>query len=268
MRWVKFPTDFGHRPEILRLRDSQRWTFTMLYALADRSRRRLGQLVDERSEPLSVREIGRRVGIKWPTIRSRVDVLIDHQLIYENLGGCFVVPLVIEYEQSLTKSGRNNGAVTDEATNGRRTAVDNAVEKKGGSDPEWFSSDGKPAEMNHPLLSGLENLETTYVPSTSKFSTPNDDPLLGSDYAFLVAEDVTSSDARFLLGKLAQSDPRWYRFLVHPRDQRTLRRLNAESPAALVESLRQAQERDDIGNPGAWLTRTVPAVAADLEEAR
>jgi hypothetical protein len=83
----------------------------------------------------------------------------------------------------------------------------------------------------------------------------------------LIAEvplEIEDSTIRYLLGKLAFGSDAWARLLREGRDRGTLRRLYGASPGALLAALQQAADDPSlIRNPGAWLTRTVPALVLE-----
>lgn len=82
-----------------------------------------------------------------------------------------------------------------------------------------------------------------------------------------IADSLAShigNTASYLLGKLGSQRTGWRLLLETPGEIEKLRALGMRYSAALTAALQQAtDDAEKIRNPGAWLTRTVPAIARE-----
>jgi len=265
MLWVKLPSDvFGVEPALRHTAHELRATYLLLFGAARHREPLRGALVDDRLRPLSQRYLARRVvHVPRATLQDHISRLRQAALISQDLTGIISIPLVSEVHRRFSS---NDDDGRDPVDSRGREAVDNLrIEGLIGAQVA-----GPPAKVAGPPAPHTpRSSEENYVRAVDDAELVENPAPQGArllaDLVASVPEEVSDSTCRYLLGRLAERSGAWAQLVTDSRDRATLRRLYVSSPGALLTALQQAaDEPDQIRNPGAWLTRTVPAIAGGM----
>ncbi len=261
--WVKLPTDLFRLEPALRHVDPQvRASYVFLYSSARQRPPMVGALVDGELHPLRTAKLARRVRVPRTTLIDHLGTLARNGLVVRDLTGTITIPLVSEVHRRFSSNDDDGREPVD---NHDPTAVDKLRLET--------QSVGPPTESVGPPtprpLKASEEMDVRSVDLQEPGENPASQPFpTVPDLMAEVPADVEDSTIRYLLGKLACSSSGWSALLAGGRDRATLRRLYTSSPAALLAALQQAADDPaQIRSPGAWLTRTVPAIARAFEQA-
>jgi len=245
-------------------------TFWRLFVTARWRDPKLGQLVGETLEPLSLRYLQEISRIARSTLHRHWDVLGEAGLLQpatDEAEGALLtcIPLIVDRYERRT-------ITTSHATSTPTTPVEPdqlvlfPVEKVGlrgvdnprHKDPPVPFSPENGSEWDTHSLGSLERSRNVRVVLPEN---PGDNPesvMLGD----LAAADIEDPDVRYLLGKLAGLAEPWRRACENARDCRNLVALVSEHRGPMLQALRQQCDEPTARNPLAWLNRTVPQIAA------
>jgi len=198
--------------------------------------------------PWSQRELSRLTGIPRSTLRGHIPELVRAGHLLEMLGGHLVVKPLLDSAPTTTTNGsgdvENVGMI--HAPPGEMGAVP----------PAFLPGARPPAPKQDQILLRTASVETEDV------ENPAGQPVSTADWMSDLPSELDNSTTRYLLAKLAISSNLWAAALRSPRDLSLLTRLHVSHPAELIAALQQVHDDPaEIRNPGAWLTRTVPAIA-------
>ncbi len=242
----------------------ERWTFLRCFTLARRTSPHRGYLVTLSMRPLTIRQLAHEVLLPRSTTQEHVSWLVQRGHLVRDLAGWLLVPIVLEVErdtrQTTTTTSRKaqttsgeNGDAPDPSQVALQVQVSGKTTKK--------------AEIpDTPSSYVLEEIEDV---TWRLFDDPGENPggsLLGDAMAAL-PPSIHSPDVRYLLAKLGQTTPAWHAFPAAARDLALVERLEQTSFGALLSALEQETLSPTAKNPGAWLARTVAAIAMGQEVA-
>jgi hypothetical protein len=258
--WGKTPVEMErYEPSLAELRSSVRATYDALFRIAHRQEPRVGFLLDERMQPLTIRDIARRTRREHSTILRHLPELHRRDLVVRDLAGERFVPLVIDIERRFARKGHGtipNGTspLGTSPTEGLRAGAD-AVENDPGGGAGGTTSGA--AGTTDSLL-GLEierNTGGDFVAAVENIRPDFSEPLTIDP---LVPAEVRDDRTRALLAKLACSSVTWRHVLFLPRDRRMLKNLAREHPRELLDVIEAAALSSRApGNAGAWVTAEV-----------
>lgn len=278
MRYARVPIDLPESLGLNRLSDSVECTFWRLFLLAARwPREFLGFLIDERGRPWSERSLARLTLIPRSTLQRHVPQLLHQCLVRSTLGGTLFLPSVLEVEHRLASSPKDHDDGRHEPRWRRERPVENQLplpledtceDTRAG--PPWPTSGPPPVRgVGHGLEVDLN--QDPYVSSCGKEAVQNlapQGPPLLADAVLSVPLQIADPDCRYMLAKLSQRAPAWGRVLADPQERANLVRLFEAHGGALLGALQSAAfDPGLVRNPGAWLNRTVPAIARETEVA-
>lgn len=278
MRYARIPIDLPESLGLNRLSDSVERTFWRLFLLAARwPPELLGFLMDERGRPWSERSLARLTLIPRSTLQRHVPQLLHQCLVRSTLGGTLFLPSVLEVEHRLASTPKDHDDGRHEHRRRRERPVENQLplpledtceDTRAG--PPWPTSGPPPVRgVGHSLEVDLDL--NPYVSSCGKEAVdnlaPQGAPRL-ADAMLSVPPQIADPDSRYLLAKFSKRSPTWARVLTDPQERANLVRLFEAHGAALFGALQSAAfDPGLVRNPGAWLNRTVPAIAREAEVA-
>lgn len=264
--WVKVPVDLVVLVE--RLPRVVRGTFYGCFLLARRTDPHRGYLLSPTLRPYTIRDLAEELHTPRSTLRDDVDYLIGHGDLFRDFAGWLYMPLVIETERRLnarTTTMTPTSAPTTSGENGDASRDQQVALPMAGVPPGRETAEN--SDTHSLVFSSAE--ERRYVPSIEDGveNLVPDGIVLLADVVAELPPSIVSPDVRYLLAKLRISWPAWRDFPRSATDLALLERLEAIALGPLISALEQETLYGSAKKPGAWLSRTVPAIAMGREVA-